>query len=42
VDDFGLDALDAQESRDSHALIWERHRAGCEQKAEQHLERREN
>jgi len=28
VDDFGLDAIDAQESRDAHAIIFERHRAG--------------
>jgi DNA replication protein DnaC len=28
VDDFGLDAMDAQESRDAHAIIFERHRAG--------------
>ena len=28
VDDFGLDAMDAQESRDAHELIYERHRAG--------------
>jgi len=28
VDDFGLDAMDAQESRDAHAIITERHRAG--------------
>lgn len=28
IDDFGLDAMDAQESRDAHAIIVERHRAG--------------
>ena len=28
VDDFGLDAMDAQESRDAHEIIFERHRAG--------------
>lgn len=28
VDDFGLDAMDPQESRDAHELIYERHRAG--------------
>jgi DNA replication protein DnaC len=28
VDDFGLDAMDAQESRDVHEIIVERHRAG--------------
>jgi DNA replication protein DnaC len=28
VDDFGLDALDPQESRDAHEIIVERHRAG--------------
>lgn len=28
VDDFGLDAMDAQESRDAHEVIFERHRAG--------------
>ena len=28
VDDFGLDAMDAQESRDAHEIIYERHRAG--------------
>lgn len=28
VDDFGLDAMDTQESRDAHAIITERHRAG--------------
>jgi DNA replication protein DnaC len=28
VDDFGLDAMDPQESRDAHELIFERHRAG--------------
>ncbi len=28
VDDFGLDAMDAHESRDTHAIIVERHRAG--------------
>ena len=28
VDDFGLDAMDAQESRDAHEIILERHRAG--------------
>ncbi len=28
VDDFGLDAMDAQESRDIHEIIVERHRAG--------------
>ncbi len=28
VDDFGLDAMDAQETRDAHAIIVERHRAG--------------
>lgn len=28
IDDFGLDTLDAQESRDAHEIIVERHRAG--------------
>jgi DNA replication protein DnaC len=28
VDDFALDAMDAQESRDAHEIIFERHRAG--------------
>jgi DNA replication protein DnaC len=28
IDDFGLDAMDAQESRDAHEIIFERHRAG--------------
>ncbi len=28
VDDFGLDAMDPQESRDAHEIIFERHRAG--------------
>ena len=28
VDDFGLDVMDAQESRDAHAIMSERHRAG--------------
>ena len=28
VDDFGLDSMDAQESRDAHEIITERHRAG--------------
>ncbi len=28
IDDFGLDAMDAQESRDAHEIILERHRAG--------------
>jgi len=28
VDDFGLDVMDAQESRDAYAIITERHRAG--------------
>ncbi len=28
VDDFGLDAMDPQESRDAHEIITERHRAG--------------
>jgi len=28
IDDFGLDAMDAQESRDTHEIIVERHRAG--------------
>jgi len=28
VDDFGLDSMDAQESRDAHEIIFERHRAG--------------
>ena len=28
VDDFGLDAMDAPESRDAHEIITERHRAG--------------
>ncbi len=28
VDDFGLDAMDAQESRDAHEIILDRHRAG--------------
>ena len=28
VDDFGLDVMDAQESRDAHAIMIERHRAG--------------
>jgi DNA replication protein DnaC len=28
LDDFGLDAMDAQESRDAHEIIVERHRAG--------------
>lgn len=28
IDDFGLDAMDPQESRDAHAIITERHRAG--------------
>lgn len=28
VDDFGLDGMDPQESRDAHAIITERHRAG--------------
>lgn len=28
VDDFGLDAMDAQEGRDAHEIIVERHRAG--------------
>ena len=28
IDDFGLDAMDAQESRDAHEIIVERHRAG--------------
>lgn len=28
VDDFGLDAMDPQESRDAHEIIVERHRAG--------------
>lgn len=28
VDDFGLDAMDAHESRDAHEIIVERHRAG--------------
>ncbi len=28
VDDFGLDAMDTQESRDAHEIITERHRAG--------------
>ncbi len=28
VDDFGLDAMDAQESRDVHELFTERHRSG--------------
>ena len=28
LDDFGLDAMDAQESRDAYALFLERHRTG--------------
>jgi len=28
VDDFALDTIDAQESRDAHEIIFERHRAG--------------
>jgi DNA replication protein DnaC len=28
LDDFGLDAMDAEESRDAHEIIVERHRAG--------------
>jgi DNA replication protein DnaC len=28
LDDFGLDAMDAEESRDAHAIFVERHRAG--------------
>jgi DNA replication protein DnaC len=28
IDDFGLDAMDSQESRDAHEIITERHRAG--------------
>jgi len=28
VDDFGLDVMDAQESRDAHSIMIERHRAG--------------
>ncbi|HLB36220.1 MAG TPA: ATP-binding protein [Gemmatimonadales bacterium] len=28
LDDFGLDAMDAEESRDAHAIFAERHRAG--------------
>jgi DNA replication protein DnaC len=28
IDDFGLDAMDPQESRDAHQIIVERHRAG--------------
>ena len=28
LDDFGLDAMDAQESRDAHEIIVERHRSG--------------
>ena len=28
LDDFGLDAMDAQESRDAYALVLERHRTG--------------
>ena len=28
IDDFGLDAMDPQESRDAHEIIIERHRAG--------------
>lgn len=28
IDDFGLDAMDPEESRDAHAIIVERHRAG--------------
>jgi len=28
IDDFGLDAMDATESRDTHEILTERHRAG--------------
>jgi len=28
IDDFALDAMDTQESRDAHEIIYERHRAG--------------
>ncbi len=28
IDDFGRDAMDAQEGRDAHEIIIERHRAG--------------
>lgn len=28
IDDFGLDAMDAQESRDAHEIMTERHRSG--------------
>ena len=28
LDDFGLDAMDAQESRDAYEILTERHRAG--------------
>src|SRR2546427_685388 len=28
VDDFGLDAMDSQESRDAHEIFTERHRVG--------------
>ena len=30
VDDFGLDAMDAQESRDAYEILTERHRAGSD------------